>query len=82
MKISPMKSIRAKCLDCSCDSFNEVKECWDKACALWPYRLGHGWQDPVTGQITKSVKVELSEEKRAELSERMLRMRANQVKKS
>ena len=39
--ITPMKAIRAKCLDCCCGSFQEVKECPVKSCGLWPYRLGH-----------------------------------------
>jgi hypothetical protein len=39
-RLTPIKAIRAKCLDCSCDSFSEVKLCPDKECALYPYRMG------------------------------------------
>ena len=39
--LTPIKAIRAKCLDCSSGSFSEVKQCPVKSCSLWPYRLGH-----------------------------------------
>lgn len=39
---TPIKAIRAKCLDCCCGSWLEVKLCpCDKTCPLHPYRLGH-----------------------------------------
>lgn len=37
---SPLKAIRAKCLDCSCGSSNEVKLCPVTKCALYPFRFG------------------------------------------
>ncbi len=37
---SPLKAIRAKCLDCSCGSSNEVKFCPVTKCALYPFRFG------------------------------------------
>lgn len=37
---TPMKAIRAKCLDCSCNQIVEVRECPVKKCPLWPYRMG------------------------------------------
>ena len=39
-KLTPTKAIREKCLECSCWSFEEVKECPAKDCALFPYRFG------------------------------------------
>ena len=39
-ELTPIKAIREKCLECSCWSFEEVKECPAKDCALFPYRLG------------------------------------------
>lgn len=39
--LTPMKAIRKKCLRCSGDSFNEVKNCPIKDCPLWEYRFGH-----------------------------------------
>jgi hypothetical protein len=38
--MTPMKSIRAKCLECSGNSSNEVKLCAIFECALHPYRFG------------------------------------------
>ena len=38
--LTPLKSIRAKCLECS-GSSNEVKLCPCVDCALWVYRNGH-----------------------------------------
>jgi hypothetical protein len=38
--LNPLKAIRAKCLDCCCDSIKEVAECWSKDCTLHPYRFG------------------------------------------
>lgn len=38
--LTPIKAIRAKCMDCSGDSFKFVKECHIRDCALWPYRMG------------------------------------------
>ena len=41
MKISPLKAIRLKYLDCCCGSSNEVKLCPIERCPLWPFREGH-----------------------------------------
>lgn len=40
-RISPLKAIRLKCLDCSCGSSNEVKLCPVERCPLYPFREGH-----------------------------------------
>ena len=39
-RISPLKAIRFKCLDCCCGSSNEVKLCTVEKCALYPFREG------------------------------------------
>lgn len=39
--LTPMKAIRAKCLDCCCGSANEVRLCPAQDCPLWGYRSGH-----------------------------------------
>jgi hypothetical protein len=39
-KLTPIKAIREKCLDCSGGSRQEVRLCPITRCALWPYRLG------------------------------------------
>lgn len=39
-KAEVLKSIRAKCLDCSCYQDNEIKFCPITQCALFPFRFG------------------------------------------
>jgi hypothetical protein len=38
--LTPVKAIRAKCLDCTGDQPKEVRECPVYACPCWPYRMG------------------------------------------
>lgn len=40
MMSTPMKAIRAKCLDCCCGNSNEVKLCPCEDCPLHPFRFG------------------------------------------
>lgn len=45
--MTPMKAIRAKCLDC-CVSSHEVRLCTVEKCPLYPYRFGKrpkGYED-------------------------------------
>ncbi len=37
---TPIKAIKAKCLDCCCGQREEVRECPVKECPLWTFRLG------------------------------------------
>ena len=39
-RMTPMKAIRAKCLDCMCGSAEEVKRCPSISCSLFRFRLG------------------------------------------
>jgi hypothetical protein len=39
--LSPLRAIRAKCLDCSAAVALEVRHCELDDCPLYPYRLGH-----------------------------------------
>lgn len=41
MERTPLKAIRAKCLDCVCDQPMEVRLCPCTDCPLYPYRMGH-----------------------------------------
>lgn len=38
--VSPIKAIRAKCLDCCAGSQSEVRKCVSVKCPLWPMRMG------------------------------------------
>lgn len=39
-RLTPIRAIRAKCLDCSCHQYSEIRDCTVTRCALYPYRLG------------------------------------------
>lgn len=56
--LTPIKAIRAKCLECCAGSFKEVRMCSLKNCPLWPYKNGHrpkGEQFTIEGaEIKKS----------------------------
>lgn len=65
---TPMRAIRAKCLDCSNDSANEVRICPITRCPLYPYRLGRN----------PNIKPrELTEEQRAEVGRRLASSKGN-----
>jgi hypothetical protein len=38
---SPLKAIRAKCIDCSGGSPSEARKCVAYKCPLWAFRMGH-----------------------------------------
>lgn len=38
--LTPIKAIRAKCMDCSNNQYLEIKECPVIKCSLYPYRHG------------------------------------------
>ncbi len=61
MQKNPVKAIRAKCLDCCCDSANEVKLCPVQTCPLYPFRFG---KNPF-------IQKHYTEEQRAAMRERM-----------
>lgn len=66
MITSPMKAIRAKCIECSGGSMSEVRLCTMETCALFPFRLG---KNPFRA------KREYTEEEREQMRERMAKMR-------
>lgn len=69
-KLTPIKAIRAKCLDCSNGSSHDVNLCPITNCPLYPYRLG---KNP-------NIKPkELTEEQREELRQRGRENRAKQL---
>lgn len=49
-KRTPIKAIRAKCIDCTNGQNLEIRECPIKECPLWEYRMGHRPKD-ITGGI-------------------------------
>ncbi len=65
-KLSPLKAIRAKCLECS-GTWYEVKLCPVEKCALHPYRFGKNPYRP---------KREYTEEELAAIRARLAKARA------
>ncbi len=63
-RLTPIKAIRANCLECCCGSAYEVKLCPIESCPLYPYRLGKNPYLP---------KRELTEEQRKAAAERFAR---------
>lgn len=62
---SPIKAIRAKCLDCCCNQNTEVKLCTATNCPLYPFRFG---KNPY-------YKRTLTDEQKAEMAQRLLNVR-------
>lgn len=65
--LTPIKSIRAKCVDCCCGSTQEVRLCPAQSCPLWPYRMGRRPTTPGSGEAAETPDVaadffELNEE--------------------
>lgn len=65
---SPLKAIKAKCLDCCCGQRLEVDLCTCNDCVLWPYRKG---KNPFRD------KKELSDEQRQAIRERFTKNNFN-----
>lgn len=72
-RLTPIKAIRAKCLDCCCGNPYEVKECPLEKCALHPYRMGKnpnirdsGW----TEERRAAQKAKMSEIRKRQLLEK------------
>ena len=38
--LTPLKSIRLKCRECTCDQPRAIRECLVTDCPLWPFRHG------------------------------------------
>jgi hypothetical protein len=65
---NPVKAIRAKCLDCSCGSTAEIKDCPVTECALYPFRMG---KNPYRQRR------EMTEEQKQVLADRLKEARKN-----
>jgi hypothetical protein len=69
--LSRARAIREKCLECSCWSPDEVRECPAADCALYPFRLG---KDPGRKKII------ISDERKVKLRNQLKRGRETQKK--
>ena len=68
-RISPIKAIRMKCIDCCCGQKGEVNLCPCKDCPLWPFRFG---KNPYSNKA-------FSEEQKIAMAERMRNHRENKA---
>lgn len=53
-KLTPLKAIRKKCLDCCNGQVKEIRLCTIKKCALYEYKNGHrpiGEESPKGGTV-------------------------------
>ena len=57
--LTPLKAIRAKCLDCCCWQINEVRLCPVRDCPLYPYRDGHNPKRKGMGNVSGLEKARL-----------------------
>jgi len=49
-RMSPLKALRLKCLECSAGSAQEVRLCVVCSCPAWPFRMGKNpWQTKSSG---------------------------------
>lgn len=53
---TPIKAIRAKCVDCCAGSYKEVAICTAVNCSLYPYRMG---KRPRTRIVTPEDQMEI-----------------------
>ena len=61
---TPLRAIRANCIECSCGSKINVRLCPSKTCPLWGYRMGHRPTPSDIRDIAAAfAKVELAKEK-------------------
>lgn len=60
-RLTPIKAIRAMCLECSCGNNAEVRNCVISYCPLYPYRMGH---NPY---------IKMTEERKAKMAENFTR---------
>lgn len=60
MKKSPTAAIRKKCLECSCNSKDDVLNCPVRDCPLWEYRLGNAQDAIIPIQNTEAEPTDVS----------------------
>ena len=60
--LTPIKAIRARCIDCCGGQRLEVKLCPAKDCPLWIYRMGHRPRKDQDTAAENDTEKELSEE--------------------
>lgn len=57
-KLTPIKAIRAKCKDCTCNQNVEIRECPITDCPLYEYRMGHRPKNDSVGEGLSDLDIE------------------------
>ena len=60
-KLTPLKAIRAKCRDCTCNQNVEIRECPITDCPLYEYRMGHRPKNDDVGEDFFEEEIEVEE---------------------
>jgi len=59
-RVSPLRALRLKCLDCCNDSAQEVRLCTAVGCASWPFRMGKNpWRRKLDPQERAALRARL-----------------------
>ena len=61
VRLTPLNAIRAFCLECVCWSSDEVKNCTNPLCPLYPFRFGKNPSRKGIGGDTRKAKAKLKE---------------------
>lgn len=63
MKLTKIKAIRLKCLDCCCGQANEVALCTCFDCPLYPYRFGKNPKEERELTAMKNIEIQYENSK-------------------
>lgn len=71
-RVSPLRALRLKCLDCCNDSAQEVRLCTAVDCPSWPFRMGKNpWASEARREIGRSAARRLNAERAAPQPDRL-----------
>ena len=60
-RMSPLKALRLRCLDCCCGSPREVRLCPAVDCPAWPFRMGtNPWRARPSEDAKRALRLRLS----------------------
>jgi hypothetical protein len=60
--MSPLRALRARCLDCCGQQANEVAACSAVACPSWPFRMGTDpWRKPASEARREAARREMAQ---------------------
>ena len=75
-RMSPLRALRLRCVDCSGDSVAEVRLCTAVTCPAWPFRMGaNPWRAPASE--TKRMRARALLEERGLLAKNQRRRRGS-----